>query len=78
MTGLGVRPKDDEINCPAVAAADPIEEFHAILARASDGAPFDPVAVTLATSSPSGRPSARIVLLRRVDDRGFVFYASSN
>jgi pyridoxamine 5'-phosphate oxidase len=59
-----------------VAAADPIEEFHAVLARASDGAPFDPVAVTLATASPSGRPSARIVLLRRVDDRGFVFYTN--
>jgi pyridoxamine 5'-phosphate oxidase len=59
-----------------VASADPIEEFHAVLARASDGAPFDPVAVTLATADPSGRPSARIVLLRRVDDRGFVFYTN--
>jgi pyridoxamine 5'-phosphate oxidase len=59
-----------------VAAADPIEEFHAVLARASDGAPYDPVAVTLATADPSGRPSARVVLLRGVDDRGFVFYTN--
>jgi pyridoxamine 5'-phosphate oxidase len=59
-----------------VGAADPIEEFHAVLARASDGAPYDPVAVTLATAGPSGRPSARIVLLRGVDRRGFVFYTN--
>jgi len=59
-----------------VAAADPIEEFHAVLSRASDGAPYDPVAVTLATADAAGHPSARIVLLRRVDDRGFVFYTN--
>ena len=59
-----------------MAAADPIEKFHAVLARASDGAPFDPVAVTLATADASGRPSARIVLLRGVDARGFVFYTN--
>jgi pyridoxamine 5'-phosphate oxidase len=68
--------KGDEINCPAVGAADPIEEFHAVLKRATDGAPYDPVAVTLATADLAGRPSARIVLLRRVDDRGFVFYTN--
>jgi pyridoxamine 5'-phosphate oxidase len=66
----------DEINCPAVTGADPIEEFHAVLARASDAAPYDPVAVTLATADSSGRPSARIVLLRGVDERGFLFYTN--
>ncbi len=59
-----------------MVSADPIEAFHAVLARASDGAPYNPVAVTLATANPSGRPSARIVLLRGVDDRGFVFYTN--
>jgi pyridoxamine 5'-phosphate oxidase len=59
-----------------VVAADPIEEFHTVLARAGDGAPYDPVAVTLATADASGRPSARIVLLRGVDARGFVFYTN--
>jgi pyridoxamine 5'-phosphate oxidase len=34
------------------------------------------VAVTLATASPDGRPSARIVLLRGVDDHGFVFFTN--
>ena len=56
--------------------ADPIARFQALFARASDGAPFDPVAVTLATATPDGRPSARVVLLRRVDTRGFGFFTN--
>jgi pyridoxamine 5'-phosphate oxidase len=34
----------------------------------------EPNAMTLATASPDGAPSARIVLLKGVDERGFVFY----
>ena len=56
--------------------ADPIARFQALFARAADGAPFDPVAVTLATATPDGRPSARVVLLRRVDERGFGFFTN--
>lgn len=56
--------------------SDPIGEFRALFARAAENAPFDPVAVTLATASRDGRPSARIVLLRGVDDHGFVFYTN--
>ena len=56
--------------------ADPIERFQELFARAADNAPFDPVAVTLATATPDGRPSARIVLLRRVDARGFGFFTN--
>lgn len=59
-----------------MSVADPIELFEAVLVRASADAPFDPVAVTLATSTPEGRPSARIVLLRGVDPRGFLFYTN--
>ena len=55
---------------------DPIARFQALFARAADNAPFDPVAVTLATASPDGRPSARVVLLRHVDDRGFGFFTN--
>ena len=57
-------------------SADPIGRFQELFARAADNAPFDPVAVTLATASPDGRPSARIVLLRRVDARGFGFFTN--
>lgn len=56
--------------------ADPIARFQALFARAADNAPFDPVAVTLATATPDGRPSARVVLLRRVDARGFGFFTN--
>ncbi len=42
------------------------------------GSPLEePTAMTLATADPHGRPSARIVLLRHVDQRGFVFYTNS-
>ena len=32
--------------------------------------------MTLATATPDGRPSARIVLLKEVDEAGFVFYTN--
>src|SRR3954470_8727343 len=34
----------------------------------------EPTAMTLATATPEGDPSARIVLLKGLDDRGLVFY----
>jgi len=34
-------------------------------------------AMTLATATPEGRPSARVVMLRGLDERGFVFYTST-
>ncbi len=36
----------------------------------------EPNAMTLATATPEGRPSARVVLLRGLDDRGLVFYTN--
>ena len=38
----------------------------------------DPTAVALATSTRDGRPSVRTVLLKGVDERGFVFYTNYN
>ena len=38
--------------------------------------PNDPNAFSLATATPDGRPSVRIVLLKGVDERGFVFYTN--
>ncbi len=55
---------------------DPLAEFRRVFDRAAQNAPYDPVAVTLATASGDGRPSARIVLLRGVDDHGFVFFTN--
>jgi pyridoxamine 5'-phosphate oxidase len=58
------------------AAADPIAEFRKLFDAVSERAPFDPTAMTLATADGDGRPDARIVLLKRVDERGFVFYTN--
>ena len=55
---------------------DPIARFNDAMARAAQRAPFDPIAVSLATCTPDGRPSCRIVLLHEVDERGFVFHTN--
>jgi len=57
-------------------AGGPIAEFEAAFARAAREAPFDPTAVALATADTDGRPSARMVLLKGVDGRGFAFYSN--
>jgi pyridoxamine 5'-phosphate oxidase len=55
---------------------DPLEQFRLWLAQAVEAAVSEPTALTLATATPDGRPSARIVLLKGVDPEGFVFYTS--
>ena len=53
---------------------DPIDEFARWFAEAQAAAVEEPNAMTLATATPDGRPSARVVLLKGFDDRGFVFF----
>jgi pyridoxamine 5'-phosphate oxidase len=55
---------------------DPIAIFEAWMAEAAATEPNDPNAVCLATATPGGAPSARMVLLKGVDARGFVFYTN--
>ncbi len=55
---------------------DPISEFQTLFARISQDAPTDPTAMTLATADASGAPSARMVLLKGVDARGFTFFTN--
>jgi pyridoxamine 5'-phosphate oxidase len=55
---------------------DPIAIFEAWMAEAAASEPNDPNAVCLATATPDGFPSARMVLLKGVDGRGFVFYTN--
>ncbi|MDQ2930670.1 MAG: pyridoxamine 5'-phosphate oxidase [Gemmatimonadota bacterium] len=60
---------------------DPIEEFRALFAQAQAVDRLrlpDPTAMSLATVSTDGWPSVRIVLLKSVDERGFVFYTNLN
>ena len=59
-----------------MSAADPFARFEAWMAEASKSEVNDPNAVCLATSTPDGRPSARMVLLKGIDPRGFVFYTN--
>ena len=55
---------------------DPIEKFRDLLERAHAAETADPTAVALATADGEGRPAVRIVLLKGVDTRGFVFFTN--
>jgi pyridoxamine 5'-phosphate oxidase len=55
-------------------ASDPLEQFRRWFAEA--GAALEvPEATALATAGPGGAPSVRMVLLKRFDERGLVFYS---
>ena len=58
------------------AASDPIEQFRSWFEEALAARLHEPNAMTLATATHDGRPSARVVLLKGFDERGFVFYTS--
>ena len=56
---------------------DPIARFLELQQRAErNGEAQRATAMTLATTTPDGRPSARMVLLKGADERGFVFYTN--
>jgi pyridoxamine 5'-phosphate oxidase len=55
---------------------DPIRQFTRWFDEATTSAVPEPDAMTLATCTSDGRPSARIVLLRGVDERGFAFFTN--
>jgi pyridoxamine 5'-phosphate oxidase len=57
-------------------AADPFVQFQHWYDDARDHGQLQPDAMVVATSTPGGQPSARMVLLRGVDDRGFCFYTN--
>ena len=62
---------DQEMN-----TADPIALFHEWMGEAEKSEPNDPNAVALATSTPDGKPSVRMVLLKRVTGNGFCFFTN--
>lgn len=53
---------------------DPLDQFRQWFHDAQAAGVREPNAMTLATATPSGRPSARIVLLKTIDRRGFGFF----
>lgn len=58
------------------ARNNPFEQFELWLAQALENDLHEPYAMTLATASASGKPSARIVLLRGFSADGFIFYTN--
>jgi pyridoxamine 5'-phosphate oxidase len=57
-------------------ADEPFRLFAAWLEQATGSEPRDPTAMALATVDADGLPNARMVLLKGVDERGFVFYTN--
>jgi pyridoxamine 5'-phosphate oxidase len=57
-------------------SADAISQFKTWFQEALNAKVNEPNAMTLATSTPDGKPSARIVLLKGVTDDGFVFFTN--
>jgi pyridoxamine 5'-phosphate oxidase len=55
---------------------NPVEQFNAWLQQAIDANLSDPTAMTVATVDVNGQPFQRIVLLKDVSERGFVFYTN--
>ena len=60
----------------ATVAREPIAQFEKWLSEALNAGITEPTAFTLATVSKSGRPSARIVLLKGVEEGCFLFYTN--
>ncbi len=58
--------------------ANPIEQFSLWFEQAVAANLLEPNAMTVATVTAEGKPSARIVLLKQFDARGFVFYTNYN
>lgn len=56
--------------------AEPLSLFEEWLRAAAEAGLREPNAMTLATATPDGRPSARVLLLKGFDARGFSFYTN--
>jgi pyridoxamine 5'-phosphate oxidase len=55
---------------------DPVRQFQTWFAQALDAKLPEPNAMTVATVDATGRPAARILLIKGVDERGFVFFTN--
>jgi pyridoxamine 5'-phosphate oxidase len=60
----------------ATEESDPVELFKSWFEAARGAGVLLPEATALATATPDGVPSVRMVLLKDVDERGFVFYTN--
>lgn len=58
------------------AHADPVQQFRDWFNQALQAEVIEPNAMALATADAAGKPSVRMVLLKGIDERGFVFYTN--
>jgi len=58
------------------AFVDPFVQFRTWMADAEVSEPNDPNAMTVATAAADGTPSVRILLLKGLDERGFIFFTN--
>jgi len=56
---------------------NPFDQFQLWLKEALEKKVLEPNAMVLATASKKGRPSSRTVLLKEIDDTGFIFYTNT-
>ena len=77
MTTISTNPVADGLDEKTIDR-DPIKQFQTWLDDAFAAKLPLAEALTLATATPDGKPSARMVLLKQVDDAGFVFYTNYN
>ncbi|KAF8073619.1 hypothetical protein FPV67DRAFT_756548 [Lyophyllum atratum] len=62
---------------PTTVAPSPIDQFRVWFKEAAEGGVVqEPEAVCLSTATPTGIPSARMVLFKELDPRGFVFFTN--
>jgi pyridoxamine 5'-phosphate oxidase len=78
MTSLAELRKNYSLGSLDIADADrdPFRQFDTWFQQAVDAKLPEPNTMTLATVDSRGRPSARIVLIKGVDERGFVFFTN--
>src|SRR5215207_9002441 len=75
MTAISNNPLLDGLD-EKVIDRDPIKQFQIWFNDAIAAKLPMPDAMTLATATPDGKPSARMVLLKQVDENGFVFFTN--
>ena len=75
-TDLAALRKDYALKTLEQVDRDPLKQFGVWMVEAIHAQVPEPTAMTLSTIGEDGRPSGRIVLLKGVDPRGFVFYTN--
>ncbi|MBC8044905.1 MAG: pyridoxamine 5'-phosphate oxidase, partial [Rhizobacter sp.] len=78
MTSIADLRKEYTLNGLSEASADanPFKQFEKWFSEAIAAALPEPNAMTLATATAAGKPSARIVLIKGFDEHGFIFYTN--